>query len=210
MTLKVKLTGEKVGFADVQDKALLVSQLPYPPLGVENKVIPFIGALTVNGEGLITNLAVDGSVNPVDAFIGPPVFGDLYLTTANVLIADSGAIALNKFGSIGGGLTNGIDFFTETANERLDISISLKTNFDFIRVGTLTVGTGGKTDAYQLSNTDPSNNDGYNPVLDFTKVSPIGIRLRADTQDKLGITIRDNISSVATFTIVINGFIRIL
>lgn len=207
--LDVRVKGEKSNFADVQDKSLLTSVLPYPPIDVDDKVIPFIGALTVDGDGVTTNLSVNGSTTPVDAFIGPPVAGDLYLTTANVLIADAGSIALNRFGSIAGGLVNGINFFVETANERLDISIGLKTNFDFIRVGTLTVGTGGKTDAYQLANTDPSNDDGYNPILDFTKVSPIGIRLRADTQDKLGICINDDISGVATFNIIITGFIRI-
>lgn len=209
MSLDIKVTGEKAGFADVQDKGLLVSSIPYPPINVDNKVVPFIGTLTVNGDGVTSNLTVDGSSTPVDAFIGPPVFGDLYLTTANVLIADAGAISLNRFGAINGGLTNGINFFIETANERLDISIALKTNFDFIRVGTLTAGTGGKTDAYQLASTDSSNNDGYNPVLDFTKVSPIGIRLRSDTEDKLGICINDDLSGVATFNIIITGYIRI-
>jgi len=209
MTLEVKITGDNSGFAEIQDKALLTSIIPYPPLDVANKIIPFIGSLTVGGDGVTSDLTVDGSVTPVDAFIGPPVFGDLYLTTANVLIADTGALSLNRFGSINGGLANGIGFFIETENERLNLSVSLKTNFDFIRVGTLTVGTGGKSDAYQLASTDTSNNDGYNPVLDFTKVSPVGIRLRADTQDKLGILISDDISGVATFNIIINGFIRI-
>ena len=208
MSLKVKIQGVKPGFADVQDKGVLASVLPYPPLDVENNIIPFIGNLTVNGDGVTTNLSVDGSVNSIDAFIGPPVNGDLYLTTANILIADSGSISLNRFGSLSE-LTNGIRFFVETANERIITSIPLKSNFDFIRVGSLTQGTGGKTDAYQLSNTDASNDDGYNPVIDFTKISPLGLRLIKDTQDKIGITISDNISSVETFNIIINGFIRI-
>ena len=207
--LGVNIKGEKSGFADVQDKGVLVSVLPYPPLDVDDKIIPFFGALTVDGDGVTTSLSVNGSVTPVDAFIGPPIIGDLYLTTANILISDSGAIALNKFGSINGGLLNGINFFNESANERLDISIALKTNFDFIRIGTLTVGTGGKTDAYQLAAANTDNDDGYNPVLDFTRVSPIGIRLRADTKDKLGICINDDLTSVNTFNIVITGFIRV-
>lgn len=209
MTQPVQIKGKGSEFAEIHDQGLLISSLPFPPIDVENKIVPFIGALTINGDRITTSLSVDGSVTPVDAFIGPPVFGDLYLTTANILIADSGAIALNKFGSINGGLTNGINFFVETENERLDISIALKTNFDFIRIGTLTVGTGGKTDAFQLSNTDNDNDDGYNPILDFTKVSPVGIRLRADTLDKLGICINDDITGVATFNVIINGFIRI-
>lgn len=206
--ISVNIKGEGPDFADVQDKGVLTSVIPYPPLDVPNKLIPFFGSLTVDGDGVTTSLSVNGSVTPVDAFVGPPVTGDLYITTANVLIADSGAISLNRFGNLPA-LTNGINFFIETENERLDISISLKTNFDFIRVGTLTVGTGGKTDAYQLASTDAQNDDGYNPVLNFTNVSPLGIRLRKDTEDKLGICINDDITTVNTFNILINGFIRI-
>jgi len=206
--LPIRIKGDGPEHVGVQDQALLVSVMPYPPLDVPNNTIPFINVLTVNGDLLTRNLNVDGSVNPIDAFIGPPVIGDLYITTANILIADNAAIALNKFGGITA-LTNGINFFVENANERIEISSELKTNFDMIRISTLTAGTGGKNDAFQLSNTDPSNNDGYNPILDFTRVSPLGIRLRKDTKDKLGITIRDDLTSVATFDIVINGFIRI-
>lgn len=209
MTLDVRIKGEGPGFAELQDDVLIVTQTPYPPLDVENKVILFIDLLTVNGDGVTTSLSVDGSVTPVDAFVGPPITGDLYLTTANILIADSGAIALNKFGSINGGLTNGINFFIESNNERQDMSTGLKTNFDFIRVGTLTVGTGSKNDAYQLSNADPDNDDGYNPVLDFTRVSPQGIRLKAGSLDKLGICINDDLTSVNTFNVVITGYVRL-
>ena len=207
--LKTRITGEDTSFADVQDKSLLASLLPYPPLNVENKVIPFIGNLTVNGDGITTNLSVDGSVVPVDAFIGPPVNGDLYITTANILIADSGVITLNRFGNLNGGLNNGIEFFVETANERIITSVPLKSNFDFIRVSTLTEGIGSKNDAYQLSNTDSDNDDGYNPVVDFTRISPLGVRLIKDTQDKIGLVISDNISTVNTFNVIITGFIRI-
>jgi hypothetical protein len=207
--LKTRITGEDAGFADVQDKSLLTSILPYPPLNVENKVIPFIGNLTVNGDGITTNLSVDGSVVSVDAFVGPPVNGDLYITTANILIADSGVISLNRFGNITSGLNNGIEFFVETASERIITSIPLKSNFDFIRIGTLTEGIGSKNDAYQLSNTDPDNDDGYNPVIDFTRISPLGIRLIKDTQDKIGLVINDDITSVSTFNVIITGFIRI-
>jgi len=208
MPLDVRIVGEKAGFADVQDKAQLTSIVPYPPINVDNKIVPFFGRLTMNGDGITSELTVDGSMTPIDAFIGPPVDGDLYITTANVLIADSGAISLNRFGAATA-LTNGINFFVETQNKRLNISVGLKTNFDFIRIGTLTVGTGGKNDAYQLSNTDPANDDGYNPILDFTRASPIGIRLRRDTQDKLGICINDDLTGIATFNIGITGFIRI-
>lgn len=209
--IKTQIIGDQPEVAKVgKDGDLLTALIPYPPLDVENRLRPFVGSLTVNGDGVTTELTVNGSVTPVDAFIGPPVDGDLYLTTANVLIADSGTIALNRFGGITGGLTNGIDFFVELANQRFGFAAAIKTNFDLIRISTLTEGLGSKTNAYEMANTDPSNNDGYNPVLDFTKISPLGIRLRADTLDKLGICVNDDLTSVATFNVVITGYIRLI
>ncbi len=209
MSLKVRIQGLGAEVAKVEDEGVLTSVLPYPPLNVPNNIIPFVGNLTVNGDGTTSDLTVDGSVNSVDAFVGPPITGDLYITSANILIADSGVIALNRFGNINGGLANGMDFFIENANQRFLFSGKLKTNFDFIRVGTLTQGLGGKNDAYQMSNATPLNEDAYNPVIDFTRVSPLGVRLRKDTLDKLGVIINDDITSISTFNILINGYIRI-
>lgn len=207
--IDVRLKGKGANTVSVVDEAALVSILPYPALGVPNKIIPFVGALTVNGDGSTTNLSVDGSTIPVDAFVGAPLIGDLYLTSANILIADSGVVALNRFGNISGGLTNGIDIFVETETNRFAVALSLKTNFDLIRISTLTQGTGSKNDAYLLANTNSANEDGYNPVLDFTKVSPLGIRLRQHSLDRLGVTINDDLTSVGSFNVVITGFIRI-
>lgn len=207
--LKVNIQGSGPEKVEVHDDGLLVSVLPYPPTGVPNNLVPFVGSLTVNGDEVSSDLRVDGSTTPIDAFVGPPINGDLYLTTANILVADSGVVALNRFGGIGGGLTNGIDIFVETENDRFLVASSLKSNFDLIRLGTLTQGTGGKTDAYLLANTNAANEDGYNPVMDFTKVSPLGIRLRKDTLDKLGITINDDLTSLGTFNVIINGYVRV-
>lgn len=208
MTLKTQVQGTGTEVAEVEGEALITTVVPYPPLNVENKIIPFVGSFTVNGDESTINLNVDGSVVPIDAFIGPPIIGDLYLTTANILIADSGVIALNRFGGISGGLTIGIDFFIENANERILFAPNLKTNFDFIRIGTLTQGIGGKNDAYQMANATPANEDAYNPVLDLETVSPGGVRLRKDTLDKIGLTINDDLTSVSTFQVTIFGYIR--
>ena len=59
-----------------------------------------------------------------------------------------------------------------------------------------------------MMNSLSDNEDGYNPVMDFTRISPLGVRLRADTKDKLGVSIRDDLTSVNTFNILITGFIR--
>lgn len=194
--------------ADGNTAAHRVMVLPYPPLNMPNRSMPNIAKLTINGDGVTDDLTVDGSVTAVDAFIQAPANGDLYIRLASVLIADAGAVSLNAFGSIAGGVTNGFEFFVESGGVKTDLGVPLKTNHDFIRIGTETVGIGGKTDAYQLAKIDAANNDGYSPLLDFTQVSLLGVRLLKGTSDKFGITINDNITSVATFNIIVKGFIR--
>lgn len=209
MTVPVKILGDNgEGYARVTDKGLLVSVLQYPPLDVPNLEIPFFAQMTVNGDGVTTDLTVNGSVTPIEAFVRSSPRGDIYISTANILIADAGAVALNKFGAQPA-MTNGVKFFISTENEMIDTSLGLKTNHDFIRAGTLTQGIGSKTDAYQLANLDPANDDGYNPIIDLTRISGQGIRLRKNTNDNFGITIRDNLEPVSTFNILLTGKIRI-
>lgn len=209
MAVPIKILGDNTqGYAHVEDQGLLVSVLQYPPLAVKNLEIPFFAQMTINGDGVTSDLTVNGSVVPVEAFVKSSSRGDIYISTANVLIADTGAVALNKFGAKVA-LTNGLKFFVSTENEKIDISIDLKTNHDFIRIGTLTVGIGSKVDAYQLANLDPANDDGYNPIIDLTRISGQGIRLRQNTNDNFGITINDDLSLVSTFNILLTGKIRI-
>ncbi len=193
---------------DGNTAAYRMMMLPYPPLNVPNRSLPFVKRMSVNGDGVTTSLSVDGSASPVEAFVLAPAEGDLYIRLSSVIIADAGAISLNSFGSIIGGLSVGCTVFTESAGVVTNQDLSLKTNFDFIRIGTKTAGTGGKIDAYQLAKTDPSNDDGYHILLDATEVSMFGIRLLKGTQDKFGIRINDDLSGVATFDIIVKGFIR--
>lgn len=205
--IKTLLSGKRAEVANVEDEALLVHVVPHPPLVAENRSFPFFGSFTVNGDGVTENLNVDGSVNPVEAFLGSVPDGDIYIQTANVLIADSGVVSLNRFGGASE-LTNGVNLFFDLQNDRTTVMQPFKSNFDFIRAGTLTEGTGGKNDAYQLANADASNNDGYNPVLDLTRVSQQGVRLRRDEGDRIGIIINDDLTGVSTFEIRVTGFVR--
>lgn len=126
------------------------------------------------------------------------------------MIADSGSIQLNKFGS-DPALINGVDVIYQT--DGVDITLAnLKTNFEFIRLGSLTAATGSKTDAFQLANTNPANEDGYNPVVDLSRLSPhgFGIRIRKNSIDKLGIVIKDNLTGISTFNILFTGYLRLI
>jgi len=208
MTVPVRIGCEGTDIVRVVDESLLVSVNQCPPLETPNCILPFLGFMTVNGDGVTTSLSVDGSVTPVDAFLEAPISGDLYITALNILIADGGTVSLNGFGGIMAGLPVGINMFFVNSRGEVQISQALKTNFDFIRLGTLTQGTGGKTDAFLLAKTDPANDDGYNPVVDMSLFSPGGLRLRQGSRDKLGMRINDDLTGVTTFNIEILGYIR--
>lgn len=197
-------------YADItDDNALLTGSFGYPAYNQPQKIRPFSSFLTVNGDGSTSDLRVNGTASsPVDCYYEASATSDTYITTANVLIADQGA-TLDKFGALSA-LTNGIDlFYGAGANESLFAS-QLKTNLDFIRVGTLTPGFGNGTTAFKLNNAIGSNIDAYNPILDLTRASPpFGIKLDANSNQRLGVRIKDNLSSgLDGFNIIIVGFER--
>lgn len=217
-TLKTSIVGDSRGtVARVTRGGALVTTLS-PTLGVENTItaVPFTTLLTVDGKpvskGGQFNLNVNGSLtSPISAYVTGQQEGDWYITTANILIADSGVIALNKFGSRTA-LINGLDFFYDIPQGSRSFGLPIKSNFDLIRLSTLSEGIGGKNDSYQMSNVDSSNNDGYNPVLDLSRLSPfgLGIRIRQNSNDKLGFRIRDNLTAVVTFNVILTGYIRLI
>lgn len=185
-----------------------------PTLGVEDRItaVPFTQFLSVGGEGIITSLRTVNATlaNPIEAFVTGNQLGDFYITSLNILIADSNIVKLNRFGN-DAPLPNGLQFFYSIPEGEVILGAA-STNFDIIRLGSLTKATGGKADAFQLSNADPSNNDGYNPIIDLSNTSPNGngVRLRKNTRDKLGIRIRDDLTGVNTFNILAIGFLRLI
>lgn len=211
--LKTNITGtNQKNVAEVIDEGSLKVTLS-PTLGVEKKItsVPFSRFLTVNNDGVTSDLTVSGTpANPTEAFVSGQSLGDFYVTAANILIADDGAVALNRFGS-SPALINGVDFFYNFPSADVILGTA-RTNFDVIRFSTLTKPTGGKSDAFQLANANAGNEDAYNPILDLARNSPngLGARLRQNSNDKLGIRIKDDLSGVSTFNILLIGFIRII
>lgn len=185
---------------------------PNPPLGSEILTIPFIDFLTIDGiEGGTSDLDVDGSTTSIEASILARTNGDVYLTTLSALISDN-TIALNRFGGIAGGLINGLEFFYESPLGRFSSPLDIRTNYDFIRLATLTSPIGSKTDAYQVSNAGVDSEDAYTPIIDLTRYNAqnYGIRLRKGTKDKIGFQIRDDLTPLSVFNILAIGYTRII
>lgn len=209
--MKSEIHSKKKGiYADItDDHGLLISAFGYPAFNQPQKIRPFSAFLTVNGDGATKDLRVSGSTaSPVDCYYEAKADADTYITTANVLIADQGA-TLDKFGAIAA-LTNGIDLFYGAGANESFFATQLKTNLDFIRVGTLTPGFGNGTTSFKLNNAIGTNIDAYNPILDLTRASPpFGIKLDANSNQRLGVRIKDDLSSgLDGFNIIIVGFER--
>lgn len=156
-----------------------------------------------------TDMRVNGATNSVDFFITAESQGDLYIQTLAFTISDVGA-SLNEFGAITA-LTNGCDLIYQD-NELGDVVIAsaLKSNFDFVQLCNFepTFGTG--TAAFLASNVSGAS-EAYIPILDLTDVFglPYGLRLPQDSDKKLILRIKDDVSTVDRFDIKAFGFVRV-
>ena len=191
---------------------LVASITPNPPLGSDVLLTPFIDYMTVNGViGGSSNMNLNGSVNNIRTSITARENGDVYLSSLSILISAQN-LSINRFGGINGGLVNGLQFFYRSSLGLNIAPLLIKTNFDLLRLGTLSPALGNKADAYQIANAVNGTEDAYLSVIDLTKLGGqnYGIRLRVGTLDKLGFVIRDNLTTISRFDILASGFTRII
>lgn len=217
MSTPVKIVDEDGNTPKVVERGLVISQTPSPAPAQSSFIqIPFVKNLSTDGSGLglpIDLSLVDGSVDPIDAFIGASSEGDIYLKSANLFIEASGNIQLQDFGSISSGLTNGIDTFIENEAVKFPITqIPIKTNLDMIRIGTLTPSLGEDSTAFRGKQTIAGGNTFYNPIWDLTRLAGgfEGIRLTRNTNQRIGITINDDLTSLVSFNIIMTGYLRLV
>lgn len=195
-----------------EESAVLVTQSVNVPVEKSITSVPFTVKFTVNNDGVTNNLNSIGSLaSPIDAYISGFGEGDFYITTLNMLISDNAnSLLLNRFGGQPK-LINGIQFIYSIEEKEIVLNTSV-TNFDLIRLGTLTQPIGTKNDAFQINGTTVDNEDSYNPVFDLTRLSPygMGIKIRKDSLDKLIFRVRDDLSLVNSIYIECFGYIRII
>lgn len=198
--------------ASIQNAALTVTQIPSP--NGNQITIPFVQPLTIQGDGVTTNLKVDGSTNNIRAFIESESDGDVYVTQINAVILGTiggGNALLSDFAAVTGGLTNGCVLFAEIEGNIIEYTeVDLKTNFQWVSLGSLTASLGEDAAAFRVQNVIPGNNSfGYIPRLDMKELAPpFGIRLKSRGSDQLGIIIRDDltVATVSAFQLTAIGF----
>jgi hypothetical protein len=179
--------------------------IPRPPSDIDQIALPFSQYLSTNGESTgTTSMLVNGSTTNVDFYIKAKSY-DVYINTIIFEIADAGAV-LNKFGALSA-LTNGLEFyyFNQT-NGKYTIESSLKTNYDFVKLANFEPAYGTAANAFQLTNAI-SAAEAYVGVIDMEDVFGLqwGLKLRANTTDTLGFTVKDNITALDAMTIKVYG-----
>jgi len=195
---------------DVTESALRVTQFPSD----EEVVVPIVKPFTVDGDGVTVDLTVDGSTTPISAFIEADADGDVFITEINVVLLATiggGNSLLRDYGAITDGLTNGCVLFENINGTIFEFrEFPIKTNFNWVTLGTLTASLGEDAAAFRLKDVLPGNNSfGYNPRLDMRALKPpFGLRLKALSPDQLGIIIQDNldVAGVSAFQVNAIGF----
>ncbi|MCK5652149.1 MAG: hypothetical protein KAJ42_12255 [Gemmatimonadetes bacterium] len=182
--------------------ALRTRDTGLPPFGNTVQAIPFQAFFSdVDG---VTDMRVDGSVDPVFFEIRPDTDRDRYIKTVQFSIVDAQA-TLNRFGFITA-LTNGTLFEWDRLGETVELAV-MQTNYDHVRLsgGDPAMGTAAGT--FQAPNVI-STSEAYIPLLDFQKIFglPWGIRLAAGSDEVLRLTIRDDTQAVDGYDALARGF----
>jgi len=203
--LKTSLHDQKQGHTlSIQDDGSInVYVIPQPPKEAEQITLPIAEYMKLNGSGT-TSMVINGSVNQQDFYIAAREY-DVYINTIVFEIADAGA-ALNQFGALAA-LANGLEFyyFNQTQG-KYTIESGLKTNYDFIKLANFTPAFGTAANAFQLTNAITAS-EAYVGVIDLEDVFGLqwGLKLKANTTDRIGFIVKDNITGLDAMTIKVYG-----
>lgn len=177
--------------------------VPTPPKNVDQIALPYSEYLMLNGTGT-QSMVVNGSVTNQSFFVEAKTT-DIYVNTLVFTIADAGA-TMNKFGALTA-LANGLDFFyfNQTQGQYI-IESGLKSNFDMIRLANFEPAFGTGNDAFLLSNV-VGTSEAYVGTIDLEDIFGLqwGLKLRANTTDKVGFIVKDNLTGLDDFNIKVYG-----
>lgn len=179
----------------------------YPPLFDENPLRIFREFMSLNGDGVTTDMRVDGSVTPQEFFIDANDEFDTYITSLCFTIsAENATITLNEFANLPA-LTNGCELiFQDSINGDITIAGSLQTNFDLIQMcrfkPTYGLATGSvfKVPSAIPGATLPDTIFGVLKFADYgyDREYTAGIKLKAGSSDRLTFRINDDITGLTT------------
>jgi hypothetical protein len=186
-----------------EDGSLNAYIIPRPPLEVDQQVLPFAQYMKLNGTGS-QSMLVNGSTTPQDFYVGAQEY-DVYVNSIIFVIADANAL-LNQFGAITA-LTNGLEFYYyNQTNGKYTIESGLKTNFDMVRLANFKPSFGTANDAMRFTNVTGAS-EAFVGVIDIEDVFGLqwGLKLRANTTDRIGFIINDNLTAIDLMDVKVYG-----
>ena len=172
---------------------IAVVQRSSPSVDEVNESYPFSSYFQSSSGS--SDMRVNGSSLSVDFSINSRFDVDIFVKSISIIIADANA-TLAKFGNLTA-LTNGIDFiYKSDATGEVFIQSAIKTNLDFIRLGSDTGAIGGGASAW-VSDLSGGGADAYLPVINIQNKFgyPYGLHLRKGKLDKLSFRVNDDLSS---------------
>lgn len=146
------------------------------------------------------NMAVDGSITPIHFHLRtgtPSIPSSVDITRIIIMCECSGAVDLNKFGDISGGLTRGL-LFRKLNGDTHNI-LNVKTNLEL---------AGLTYDFTVFDATHPTQGiNGFATMLTFAGENKIGTALRITQYGQLGLIVQDDLSSLTSLQVVFEGHV---
>lgn len=192
----------------------------YPPITNDRQIILYVDDLTLNNDGVTTDMKVDGSVTTQEFSVNADNEFDIFINSVSFFIAAENVVAdLGEFAGIVTPLTNGCQLIYENSDEGdIVIGDNLQTNYDLLRMCNMNPQLGLVSNAaFKIVQAFSNQDDGYLFVLKFADYGYIqeysgGIRLKAGTSDRLVFKIRDDLnltpSEISSFDARVYGFKR--
>jgi hypothetical protein len=169
---------------------------PHPPKNEQETSLPYRARFT-NDAGSDA-MGIDGSTTEQVFSVRAKADRDVYINSISVRIADGGSPNLNKFGNLSA-LTNGVGWEWVTSDlGTVVLHEGIQTNLEFVRTGHKTAAIGTGTDAYLADVSGGGTSKAYLPIIDISEQfgKPWGLRLRANTNDRLSFIIRDDLTGL--------------
>lgn len=180
---------------------------PHPPRGETPHPIPYRNYFKDTSPTPSNDMAVDGSVTPVEFCIFSSQEKDIYIKSISVEIEDTGSMNLNKYGNVAA-LTNGVEFihFTQAEGEYI-LHEGIQTNKEFIRLGVDTGAVGTGVDTYLADVGGGGAEKSYLPIINFDQSFGMkwGLKLSKGTTDRLIFRVNDDLSSLTTHNAIAYG-----
>lgn len=175
---------------------------PHPPKDETFQSLPYTQYFTDDGTSAgSSDMAVNGSGNSQLFYISANNGYDIYIKTLQVQLGGTGTVTLNKFSDVAA-LSNGLRL-DYVSNETGEIEIeNIKTNLEFLKLATGKDDFGTGTDVFRADVSGAGENT-YLPEIDLSLRFglPWGIRIRKSSTSKLAFSVRDDLSTIATFNI---------